>query len=81
MKIPGAERDALLEIFCPLQGLCRERTTPVRKPRVDGRKSVLRGEATERGCHRSTLSSDRKKTIENELIQLHEFRLGICNGL
>ena len=61
MKIPGAEREALLEIFCPRQGLCRERTTPVRNHRVNGRKSALRGEAAEHGCHKSTHSP----TIEN----------------
>ena len=61
MKIPGAEREALLEMFCPRQDLCRERTTPVRNHRVDGRKSVLRGEAAEHGCHKSTHSP----TIEN----------------
>ena len=36
MKIPGAEREALLEIFCPRQDLCRERTTPVGNHRVNG---------------------------------------------
>ena len=61
MKIPGAEREALLEIFCPRQDLCRERTTPVRNHRVNGRKSALRGEAAEHGCHKSTHSP----TIEN----------------
>ena len=41
MKIPGAEREELLEIFCPRQDLCRERTTPVRNHRVNGRTTQL----------------------------------------
>ena len=76
MKIPGAEREALLEMFCPRQDLCRERTTPVRNHRVDGRKSVRRGEAAEHGCQRSAVSNDRKNPSKNSFLEVLKFSLG-----
>jgi hypothetical protein len=38
MKIPGAEREALLEIFCPRQDLCRERERPPGHTPVTGQE-------------------------------------------